>query len=247
MIWKRNQPDKEQVYQQLRGEMLDYTDYANKWCNENDEPLVPVPETPNLTSTQYRKEMLPYTGEQVYVRRGVARQLGIAAALLAIRDDKLKLEVCYGYRALEIQRQNFEKQKALLSERYSGEELLAATHRLVAMPEVAGHPAGAAVDIRIVKRDKPLNFGTDIWEFVPDSYTFSPYVSKKARRNRILLRSAMIAADFAPYDGEWWHFSYGDKEWAQYYGEPFARYGQVEFSINPAGDDSRGDVHSLSN
>lgn len=223
--------DKEKVYQQLRDQMLDYPDYANKTVLDYGEPLVPILETPNLKAVQYRTEMLPYTGERVFVRRTVARKLGVAASLLAIKDYDLQLEVCYGYRALEIQRTNFEKQKALLSDDYEGEELLAATHRLVAMPEVAGHPAGAAVDIRILNKDKPLDFGTDIWEFVPDSYTFSPFISDDAKRNRILLRGAMVAAGFAPFDGEWWHFSYGDKEWAAYYNETLANYGQVDFQI----------------
>jgi D-alanyl-D-alanine dipeptidase len=26
----------------------------------------------------------------------------------------------------------------------------------------------------------------------------------------------------APFDGEWWHFSYGDREWAKYYEEEAA-------------------------
>lgn len=224
--------DKEQTYQRLREQMLDYPDYVNKFVVDSGEPLVPILDTSNLKAVQYRTEMLPYTGNQVYVRRSVARKLGVAAALLAIKDYDLQLEVCYGYRSLEIQRTNFQKQKALLADTYQGEELLAATHRLVAMPEVAGHPAGAAVDIRVLNSGEPLDFGTEIWEFVPDSYTFSPFINDEAKRNRMLLRGAMMAAGFAPYDGEWWHFSYGDKEWAQYYNETLACYGQIEFSID---------------
>lgn len=222
--------EKAEIYRTLESQMLDYSDYAKKLTIDNDEPLVPVPETPNLTGTQYRTEMLSYTGDQVYVRRGVAERLGKAAALLGLRDNALQLEVCYGYRALEIQRKNFAIQKALLEDKFEGEELMAQTHRRVAVPEVAGHPAGAAVDVRILRRNKPLNFGTDIWEFEPDSYTKSPFVSKRAKRNRWLLRNAMVSAEFAPYDGEWWHFSYGDKEWAQLYERPMAMYGQIEFS-----------------
>jgi len=34
---------------------------------------------------------------------------------------------------------------------------------------------------------------------------------------RLLLHDLMIEAGFAPYYGEWWHFSYGDAEWAAFY------------------------------
>jgi D-alanyl-D-alanine dipeptidase len=37
----------------------------------------------------------------------------------------------------------------------------------------------------------------------------------------------MVAAGFAPFYGEWWHFSYGDREWAAVYGEPAALYGPL--------------------
>jgi D-alanyl-D-alanine dipeptidase len=71
--------------------------------------------------------------------------------------------------------------------------------------------------------------GTKIWQFDHDSYTFSPFVSKQAQINRQLLRKVMLEVGFAPFDGEWWHFSYGDKEWAKYYSQSYAIYEQIEF------------------
>ena len=47
------------------------------------------------------------------------------------------------------------------------------------------------------------------------------------RSNRGLLQDAMVAAGFAPFYGEWWHFSYGDREWAAFYYRPAALYGPV--------------------
>lgn len=225
--------NKEPIYQELRNNMLDYNDYADIPVFENGERLVPITPGRNLAATQYRTEMLPYTGEQIYVRTFVASKLSQAATNLARKDPSLSLEVCYGYRPPSVQQANFDKQKMTLENQYEGRELLAMTHRAVAVPEVAGHPAGAAVDIRIVKDDEPLDFGTDIWDFSNDSYTFSPFISEEAARNRKLLRSAMLGVGFAPFDGEWWHFSYGDKEWAKYYNQPIAYYGQLEFRSEP--------------
>ena len=98
------------------------------------------------------------------------------------------------------------------------------------MPEVAGHPTGGAVDIRIIDANgKPLDMGTDIHDFVKNSYVHTPFISKEAWHNRQLLRLCMLTAGFAPYDGEWWHFSYGDREWARYYGKLDAIYDQIVF------------------
>lgn len=220
---------KQNIYRLLEEKMLGYTDYENVPVDPKSEPLMPIPTSTNLTARQIDSCMLAYTGEQVFVRQAVLQKLEQAAELLASQNEKLQLQVVCGYRALEIQKQLFEKYKAELSVLYSGKELLAAVHRLVAVPTVAGHPAGAAVDIQIVKNGKPLDFGTKIHEFVADTFTFSPFVSKEAWVNRQLLRRVMMQAGFAPFDGEWWHFSYGDKEWARYYDKKAALYKRVAF------------------
>jgi D-alanyl-D-alanine dipeptidase len=222
---------KQDIYQLLETKMLSYTDYADVPVKPSAEPLFPILSSRNLTARQIDKDMLAFTGESVHVREGVLARLQEAAEALAAYDVDLQLEVVYGYRALQIQKQLFEKYKAELAGEYKGEALLAAVHRLVAVPEVAGHPAGAAVDIQIIKNGEPLNFGTNVHEFVPDTFTFSPFISREAWNNRQLLRRVMMTVGFAPFDGEWWHFSYGDKEWARFYGKSWALYGQINFSV----------------
>lgn len=219
---------KSEVYRLLEEKMLGYEDYIDVPVKAKNEPFVPILSTPNLIANQIGTDMKPYTGTDVYVRRNVLRRLERAAKVLAQYDKSLRLEVIYGYRALSIQKRLFEKYKKQLSGQYNGEELMAATHRLVAVPSVAGHPAGAAVDIQIVQEGKPLDFGTNIHEFVADTFTFSPFIGKEAWNNRQLLRYVMLSAGFAPFDGEWWHFSYGDKEWAKYYAKDYALYNQAD-------------------
>ena len=86
------------------------------------------------------------------------------------------------------------------------------------------------MNLQIVQDGNALDMGTNVHDFVSASYALSPFVSKTAWRNRQLLRACMIMAGFAPYDGEWWHFSYGDREWAKYYNKPHAIYEQISFS-----------------
>lgn len=221
--------EKLDVYRLLEEKMLSYPDYADMPVKIQDEPFVAIVPSKNLKAKQIGADMKAFTGDKIFVRQTVLRKLEQAAKLLALYDSTLELEVIYGYRALAIQKKLFEKYKVKLQNQYSDNELLAAVHRLVAVPEVAGHPAGAAVDIQITRGGQPIDFGTKIHQFEPDTFTFSPFIGKEAWANRQLLRRVMMATRFAPFDGEWWHFSYGDKEWAKYYSKEYALYEQVDF------------------
>ncbi|MDB5167379.1 MAG: hypothetical protein JWN26_524 [Candidatus Saccharibacteria bacterium] len=218
-----------EIYENLEKSMLSIVDYKNILVIDNEEPLVPIIDDNNLTAKQRGEDMKEYTGDVVYVRQGTALRLGRAADLLVTVEPDIALNVTYGYRALQVQTKRFETVKRDLEMQFSGEELDMAAHRRVARPDVAGHPTGGAVDIQITRQGEAVDFGTRIGEFVPDTYTFSPYVSMEAMRNRMLLRTVMMAAGFAPFDGEWWHFSYGDKEWARYTKQPNAVYKQLNF------------------
>jgi D-alanyl-D-alanine dipeptidase len=219
---------KDIIYKELQAKMLRYIDLINIPVNENGELMQIINDT-SIATKQISKDMLPITGNNIYVRKTVFNNLKQAGKNLNQYYLNYKLQVVYGYRALDIQTKLFEQTRTKLSTIYSGLELIEAVHKFIAVPNVAGHPTGGAVDVQIVsKNGKPLNFGTKIWNFKKDSYTFSPFISKEAQQNRTLLRNVMLSANFAPFDGEWWHFSYGDKEWAKYYNKPYAIYRQIE-------------------
>jgi zinc D-Ala-D-Ala dipeptidase len=222
--------NKQSIYQKLAADAVSYEELRRVPVTPCKETLVKIPQTPNLYSKQFGDDMLPITGNVVYVRQNAARRLVTASKLLATQDPRLSLQVVYGYRALSIQQRLYRKFETELSGQFSSTELREAVHRLIASPDVAGHPTGGAVDIQILRDDQPLDFGTKIWDFAPDSFTYSPFVSQLATSNRLMLRDVMMRAGFAPFDGEWWHFSYGDKEWAYYYNLPGAIYDQIEFS-----------------
>lgn len=60
--------------------------------------------------------------------------------------------------------------------------------------------------------------------------TFSQLISSEQSAWRLLLHDAMLAEGFAPYYGEWWHYSYGDREWAAFYGYSKTIYGSLTAS-----------------
>jgi D-alanyl-D-alanine dipeptidase len=221
------------VYQLLEEKMLKYVDYANVPVVEVDEVVLfeAVPQQGVLRVEQIDTEMSELTGGSIYVRRPVIDLLYWAGQELKNLDRTLTLKVVYGFRALEVQTRLFEEAKAALAEQYPDpDELIEVAHRQVAVPSVAGYPTGGAVAVEMLRDEQPVDLGTPVMEPSKDSFTFSPFVSREAWENRQLLRRAMMAAGFAPYDGEWWHFSYGDKEWARFYRKPGALFDQVAFA-----------------
>ena len=220
-----------EVYELLENKMLRYADLAEVPVDPRNDRMVCMADRYKLRVNPIDPNMAAFTGDDIYLRQEASVRLGRAAnMLLNITDPNLELEIVYGYRALSIQTGLYEKIKAEQADQYEGAELMEAVHRMVAVPEVAGHPTGGAVDVQLTQDGKPIDFGSKIWEFAPDSYTFSPFISREAWFNRQLLRRVMMGAGFAPFDGEWWHFSYGDREWAKFYNQPAAIYEQIEFS-----------------
>jgi len=109
-------------------------------------------------------------------------------------------------------------------------EMLEYINKKIAVSEVAGHPTGGAVDIAIFDEEKNIiiDFGSKILDCDDEKcYYNSDEISDTAKENRKLLREVMTNEGFAPFNGEWWHFSYGDKEWAFYYGKEKALYNQI--------------------
>jgi len=92
----------------------------------------------------------------------------------------------------------------------------------------SGHQAGAAIDITLATIDRePLDMGTDMQAFTPLTPTASD-VSAKARQSRDLLVNTLAAQSLINYPDEWWHFSYGDRLWAEVTGRAQAFYAPID-------------------
>lgn len=217
---------KDEVYNLLEAKMVSYSELARVKSVPFQEELVEVRPSRRMHCRQFFKEMEEFTGEAIYVRQSVANKL---KRVIETLPKGLSLELLSGYRSPVIQQKLFQREKSKFKQAASKQELLESIHRRIAIPSVAGHPCGAAVDVQLLRDATPLDMGTKVGEFVKDSYTFSPYIKRSAQKNRQLLRRAMLRAGFAPFDGEWWHYSYGDREWAKFYAQPHAIYEQIDF------------------
>ncbi|MED4582544.1 M15 family metallopeptidase [Brevibacillus choshinensis] len=225
--------DKIAYYELLESKLPTYKEFKRIPVHDNGESLVPIGgefEGKIQILEDYKK----YTGNQIFVRSNVLKMLIQAQKALKEINQDYNLKILCGYRHPEIQEKTHNDIKQFLIDRepqLEGDDLTEAAHRFSAAPDVAGHPTGGAVDVRIIGSDgAPIDMGP---AFVPDKdvHVFSLFVERPVWNNRQLLRNCMVKAGFAPFDGEWWHFSYGDREWANYYGKAEAIYQQIRFQL----------------
>lgn len=89
------------------------------------------------------------------------------------------------------------------------------------------HLTGGAVDLTLSWRGTPLSLGTPFDEFTPRAHltALESGPATLDRDLRRLLFTVMTEAGFAPYEQEWWHYSYGDRAWADHHGHAAPLYG----------------------
>lgn len=215
--------------------ILSYNDVVGFEAGKSNEPLVDIRKYDQSITTKYiKQDMLDYTGDIIYIRDTLAKKLANVEAELS--KVGYRLNIAYGYRHPEVQARYFTTRREVIqSENPSlgNEEIDKLTHNFVAIPSVAGHPAGAAVDLTITDSDgEAIDMGTSIADYSdPDKIlTYADDLTIDQKEHRKLLHDLMVNEGFAPFYGEWWHFSYGDREWAAFYNKK-ALYGAINFRL----------------
>ena len=140
---------------------------------------------------------------QFLVRPEVAERLRSAAAVL---PSDVRLGFWEGLRPLEVQRSLWETALAFLRSarpQAPASELELEVERYVARPDgiAPPHSTGSAVDVAAVNAFGQVLNPNDAWGKLG---------------NEVLAR-ALREAGLANYTPEWWHWSYGDEEWARAY------------------------------
>jgi D-alanyl-D-alanine dipeptidase len=174
----------------------------------------------------------PHSRASRMVRAGLADRLTTADAFLA---DGVRLLVMEGFRTASAQRAILDRYSGQLRTSHPGIsdlELRRLTSRYVAPVDVAPHVAGAAVDVTLVDRNgRRLDMGTSVDATPEDSRNACSFdaaiISTDARANRGPLATALTTAGLVNYPTEWWHWSYGDRYWANVTGASQACYGPV--------------------
>jgi len=140
----------------------------------------------------------------VIVREEVAQRLADAVNKL---PEELFLQVDSGYRSKETQKNLWQYRSNKVND-------------LVADPsrEDTAHNTGGAIDVTLQNNNgKEINLSEPFDKYYAYPELRSKKITIDAQNNRLLLNKVMLEAGFAPNPKEYWHFSYGDKVWADYY------------------------------
>ena len=92
----------------------------------------------------------------------------------------------------------------------------------------SGHQSGAAIDVTLCDDgQKDFDMGGVVRGF-SETADFDALVSAEARKNRLILKTALEKAGFVNYPAEWWHYSFGDRLWARLTGSKIAIFGRLD-------------------
>ncbi|MFP7200869.1 M15 family metallopeptidase [Lysinibacillus halotolerans] len=210
---------------------------------DNKEQLVQIKDDhPRIfTKPMYFEQQISGSLASIYLREGVYEKLQHVLQLL---PKEYSLILYDGFRPFQVQQNLFH---LFLNEikrnnpTFSEKEIINETLKYVAYPSfepdrISPHLTGGAIDLTLgnVKGD-PLDLGTAFDELSEKSVTryFEDHLDENvdALQNRRLLYNCMTAVGFANYLGEWWHYDYGNIQWARRMGEKKAQYGGVEVTI----------------
>lgn len=211
--------------------VITYNELIKMPVSECGEKMVHLQSiTTSVKCHQISPVMKEHVGDNMFLRKSVAEKLArVGEAVKRELGDETTLLLLYAYRLPELQVRRYEEISAKLrveAPHLTDEEINVKANLFIASLDVAGHPCGAAVDVTIERGGEPLEMGTTFADFTDHEKirTFSDKISKAELDNRLLLRAHMMKEGFAPFNGEWWHFSYGDRDWACFYKKPSAIY-----------------------
>jgi len=105
------------------------------------------------------------------------------------------------------------------------------TLKIVALPSTnllkpSPHNTGGSVDLTIIDSvGRLLNMGTPFDEAsIRAQTTYFDDPLNVIRKNRQLLYNIMTRHGFTNYSEEWWHYDYGNQNWAWVSGQSYAVY-----------------------
>jgi D-alanyl-D-alanine dipeptidase len=206
---------------------------------ECNEPLVDLATAvPNIIirMTESRREYAQ--ADELYARKTVCAMLARAAQVLFPHYYLVAFDA---YRPIEYQRVRYQQVYQAIKQRHSSEPediVQRLVYEVIFPPDEdpqhpSPHTTGGAVDVTIATSDGILvDLGStyDVYDETERTrhLTNAPCITEVQRANRMTLLRAMVESGFCNYPGEWWHYMYGDREYAAYESLPHAIYGRAD-------------------
>ena len=209
-------------------------DYYPAEYEDCGESLISLQSLGVICDPYYYKCGIKGAIDDCLVRESVADRLSVVIGKLL--PSRCTLRVWDGYRPFPVQQHLWEEYRLIVEREnpeFNSSDVDMLTSMFVDKPSVNIedpflHNTGGAVDLTICYRDgSDLDFGGYFDDFTPTSYThyYEPFhgmsdgLNNTAIYNRRLLYNAMTSVGFTNYPVEWWHFDYGNKNWAYYTGQ----------------------------
>ncbi|MDO4997528.1 MAG: M15 family metallopeptidase [Neisseria sp.] len=220
---------------------LDWAAMAAQKIIESGEKLRIVQESERLKiRPAYFEQGIAHALPHIVLRESVAARLQQAADGMPSGFGLLVLD---GWRPIAVQqalRAQFRQTIVAQHPNWTAEQVLAELNDFVADPDNAAmcppHNTGGSVDVTLLDlaTGKAVEMGTAFDETHERSHSAALEVQtaacdERARIARRVLIHGMAAAGFSNLPTEWWHFDYGNQNWAYFYDESHAIYGQASF------------------
>ncbi|MBR9676996.1 M15 family metallopeptidase [Candidatus Woesearchaeota archaeon] len=94
--------------------------------------------------------------------------------------------------------------------------------------EASGHICGAAIDVRLVRNNRLVPMRSKKLTYQENSKTKQSKLPNHIQKNRDFLIQALTKVGLVNYPMEFWHWSYGDRQWAKKNNKKTAIYGVVD-------------------
>ena len=187
--------------------------------------------------SKYRAEFSG--GQTLWVRETLVNMLAEAVRQL---EPYYRLVMYDAYRPIAYQQQRYQQVYNDIKQRHpeSDESTIEQLAFHVVFPPDTNpqksppHATGGAIDVTLIIADgSEIDMGSRYGHYSNDDenerhMTNSKLISETQYRNRQILIAPLVEAGFCNYPGEWWHFMYGDREYAAYEGLSHAVYGRAD-------------------
>lgn len=215
------------------------------WKNTNfiDNPFVEITSKSGIdVAMQYPILGMEHGESRCFVRREVYEKLLEVQRML---PEGISLRIWDAWRPFALQKELYHVYEAQILESQgltnaSFEEKQQAISQFVSLPRPDRdypplHTTGGAVDVTLIDAaGRELDMGTPFDSFSEKSASdyyeneetgaeetaanetaVNESAFEEVRNRRRILRNAMCSAGFTYLDSEWWHYDYGNREWAR--------------------------------
>lgn len=191
---------------------------------ENREPMVPLPPLlqrakvhATLSSEGYHEACGPWANQQriLFIRDSVAHKVVLVCRALNTIGIQPHIEDCF--RPPDVQKGLFVRRLVQVARDFPEASILEvqsiASSLTAPEPGLAGHQAGAAIDLRLkrVVRGRLYPLGNEYAEGSVFSCLRCPYITMDQYMTRMLFASVMRMGGFRLLWTEDWHASHGDR------------------------------------